>query len=222
MNRHIGIGLLQAAVFIVLSGAVLFGLAGRWDLPFFWAYLASWFVLFVSAIRTVDPDLGSERRRPGPGGTDYFTRWAAGPVMLAHMIVAGLDVGRYHWSDTVRWPLQIAGLAIHTGGFGIVLRAMAVNRFFSPVVRFQSDRGHRVVSAGPYGWVRHPGYLGMIVALPASALALGSWLSMLPALAFSALMLRRAIIEDRFLLEKLEGYHAYAESVRYRLVPGIW
>jgi len=100
--------------------------------------------------------------------------------------------------------------------------AMAVNPFFSPVVRIQSERGHHTITRGPYRFIRHPGYLAMLIALPASALAIGSWLALIPGLTFSGVIARRAAIEDSFLKLNLEGYANYALCVRFRLVPSIW
>jgi protein-S-isoprenylcysteine O-methyltransferase Ste14 len=99
---------------------------------------------------------------------------------------------------------------------------MITNRFFSIAVRIQTDRGHRLVSSGPYRSVRHPGYLGMSVAGPASVLALGSWLALVPALLYALLIVRRAALEDRYLRTELDGYAAFAARVRYRLIPGVW
>ena len=81
---------------------------------------------------------------------------------------------------------------VFAASIALAARAMASNRFFSVAVRVQTDRGHRVVSEGPYALIRHPGYLAMSVAAPASALALGSWWALAPALAYSALIVRRA------------------------------
>jgi len=97
-----------------------------------------------------------------------------------------------------------------------------VNRFFVPVIRIQSDRGHRVVSSGPYAVMRHPGYAGTLLAAPAAALAIGSWGALIPALALSATFLSRAAHEDRFLHANLPGYAEYTGRVRFRLVPGVW
>ncbi len=97
-----------------------------------------------------------------------------------------------------------------------------VNRFFSPVVRIQTEHGYYLVTAGPYAFVRHPGYLGMCIAFPASAVALGSWLALIPAGACAFAALQRAALEDRYLLENLPGYRDYSEAVRYRLLPGLW
>ena len=104
----------------------------------------------------------------------------------------------------------------------LVYRAMHENKFFSSVIRVQTDRGHRVVETGPYSLVRHPGYAGMIAAMPLSGLALGSWLSFGVALVYSAMIVRRVLFEDAFLLQNLDGYPAYARRVTGRLVPRVW
>ena len=96
------------------------------------------------------------------------------------------------------------------------------NTFFSEVVRIQEDRGHLVVTSGPYRVVRHPGYAGNIVAWPCIALALGSWFAVLLSAVIVVLFIVRTAWEDRALQTGLEGYAEYAERVRYRLVPGLW
>jgi protein-S-isoprenylcysteine O-methyltransferase Ste14 len=141
---------------------------------------------------------------------------------IAHWCIAGLDVGRFHWSDSVPLALQIAGLAIFASGLALIIWAMRINRFFSSVIRLQEDRGHQLVTAGPYRWVRHPGYIAASGFCLASGIALGSWLAMLPAVVCIPLLLRRTVAEDSFLKSNLKGYSAYADAVRYRWVPGIW
>lgn len=210
--------LLMAAIF----AALLFGPAGRFDLPFAWAYLAILFAAAFVNLALMDRDLLKERMHPGPGGTDRALRWIAMPLMLAHFLVAGLDVGRFHWSDSVPVGLRVAGLIALAAGMALVLSAVHVNRFFSPVVRIQHERGHRLVTVGPYRWIRHPGYLGALLMTLCGGLALGSWWALAPAAGLAALMLRRAIIEDHFLHNELEGYRDYAATVRYRLLPGVW
>ena len=140
---------------------------------------------------------------------------------MAHWVLAGLDIGRFHWSS-VSSSVQIAGVV----GYGLALSvnfwALQTNRFYSSVVRIQSDRGQVVIDGGPYRFVRHPGYSATLCALFAGGIALGSWLAMLPVLGFAALFLRRTLIEDRLLLAELPGYHGYALRVRHRLVPGVF
>jgi protein-S-isoprenylcysteine O-methyltransferase Ste14 len=127
------------------------------------------------------------------------------PLMLAHWIVAGLDAGRFHWSNSIPFTLQIGGLIGFAVSMGLAFWAMAVNPFFSPLVRIQTERGHRLITEGPYRCVRHPGYLGGIVGFLCSGLALGSWWSLLPMGLLDVLILRRTVLEDRFLRDKLEG-----------------
>ena len=113
-------------------------------------------------------------------------------------------------------------LAIYGMAFSFSMWAMVVNRFFSSVVRLQPERGHRVIDSGPYRFVRHPGYAGMMVAALLGGIVLGSWWSMVPMLAFAAMAIRRLMMEDRFLNAELEGYREYAGRVRSKVLPGLW
>jgi protein-S-isoprenylcysteine O-methyltransferase Ste14 len=205
-----------------LLAATLFASAGRIDLPWFWAVLALHATMLLAGVPFMDPDLRKERVQPGPGGRSRRIRLLALPMLLGHLVVAGLDVGRFGWSGPVPVVVQAIGLAGYAAGMGLSLWAMAANRFFSPVVRIQAERGHRLVSTGPYALLRHPGYTGMIVASLCGGVALGSWWSLLPLAPFVGMFLWRTAMEDRFRHEGLEGYAGYAGRVRYRLVPGLW
>ena len=79
-----------------------------------------------------------------------------------------------------------------------------------------------MVDTGPYRFVRHPGYTGIIVGILGVPLALGSWGAVAPAIGIGLLILRRTMIEDGFLHRNLDGYPTYADNVRYRLLPGVW
>jgi len=202
--------------------AILFISAGRLDLPWFWALIGVYAVLLSAAIRGIDPDLIRERHHPAPGGEDRSLRWRAVPFFLAHFIVAGLDVGRFGWSGPVPLVVHGTGLLFYVSGIALAIRALVVNRFFSPVVRIQEERGHRLITEGPYRFVRHPGYAGMLLSFLGSGLVLGSWWSLLPLIPVVVLILRRTILEDRYLRKHLEGYVGYAERVQFRLLPGVW
>jgi protein-S-isoprenylcysteine O-methyltransferase Ste14 len=212
----------QSVLFFILMAAALFGSAGTIDVPAFWVYLAIYAVVFSASFAILDPGLIRERMRPG-GQKPPRALWLFSLVLFVHWVIAGLDRGRYHWSDAIPLWLQIAGLVALAAGFGLCLWAMRVNRFFSSVIRIQSDRGQTVISTGPYGVVRHPGYTAGIVIIAASGVALGSWAAA-AAVAVTCLpfLLYRAIIEDRVLQADLPGYADYAQRVRWRLVPGIW
>lgn len=210
-------------LFFTLFLAALFGAAGRWDLPMFWAYFAVLFSVMLLSLIGADRDLMKERQRPGPGGKDHALRWLAIAVMVAHFSIAGFDVGRRHWSDTVPLWLQIAALILIAAALGLSKWASLTNRFFSAVVRIQRDRGHRLVDTGPYAHIRHPGYAAAITWFLLSGVALGSWVSAAIAVIFGIpLFLRRLFIEERVLFAELEGYPEYAQRVPYRLIPGIW
>jgi len=117
---------------------------------------------------------------------------------------------------------QVTALTVVAVLLGLITWAMAVNPYFSCAVRLQSERGHHVISHGPYRFVRHPGYAAMLFSVPGSAIALGSYVALVPGVLCSIIILRRTFREDRFLREELPGYPAYMMRVRYRLFPGLW
>jgi len=212
----------QATGVILLAGVALFASAGAVTIASFWIYLAIFAVVIVASFLRLDPGLLRERMRPAgkspPLSLRLFTL-----MLVLHWVVAGLDRGRLHWSDTVPAWLQAVGLAVFAAGYALTLWAMAVNPFFSSVVRIQTDRGQYVVTRGPYAIVRHPGYTAGIAVVVASGIALGSWLSA-AALIISSVpfLLYRTITQDRVLEAELPGYRDYVRRVRWRLCPGVW
>ncbi len=170
----------------------------------------------------VDPELMEERWHPAAERRQLVPLVLIGvPLYIGHLVIAGLDAGRYHWSRT-RPGVQIAALALSAASWALVDWAMVANRFFSSVVRIQAERGHHLVTTGPYRYVRHPGYVGGIVGFLAGPVVLGSWWALAPLAPIVLFVLWRTAAEDRFLCAWLPGYASYAGRVRYRLVPGIW
>jgi protein-S-isoprenylcysteine O-methyltransferase Ste14 len=218
---------MRAVVIIVVFEAILaglfFGCAGRWDLPWFWALIGIHTVCMVANVLVMDPELKKERMALGRrGGNERSMRALIMPFVLLHVVVAALDVGRSGWSGKVGLPVHVAGVVSYCTGLALAVWAMAVNRFFAPVVRLQSERGHHVISGGPYAFIRHPGYLGFLLALVGEAFMLGSYWSLLPVVGAAAVVMRRTSMEDRFLHESLAGYADYARNVRWRLAPAVW
>ena len=209
-------------LFIAVLAGSLLALTGTPRDPWLWAYIGAWVVAFVGLVSSADDDLMRERFHPPEAGADKIALRVIRALAFATMIVGALDVGRWHLTPTIAAPLRIAGLLGMIAGCALIAASMRANRFFSAVVRIQRDRGHRVISSGPYARIRHPGYAGMIFGVPLSALALGSWLGVGLALTYAALIVRRVAFEDGFLQRNLEGYREYASIVRYRLVPGAW
>lgn len=203
-------------------GAVLFAAAGRMDLPWFWAVLAVHATAMAAGLSAIDPDLLRERVKPGPGARGPNMRIVALPMILAHLVVAGLDVGRFGWTGPLPAGVQAGALVSYAAGLALAFWAVRTNRFFSSVVRIQTDRGHEVVSSGPYARLRHPGYTGVMVATLSGGVALGSLWSLVPLAPLLALFLWRTLIEDRMLRLELPGYADYARRVRTRLIPGLW
>jgi len=213
---------LRAIALLIAAAAALFGSAGSLAIPTFWLYWAILAAVFVAAFAWLDRGLLQERMRPGGRPTPLGLR-VSNVVLLTHWVIAGLDRGRLHWTDSVPLWLQAFGMFVIVAGYGLVFWAMLVNRFFSSVVRIQSDRGQQVVTNGPYAFVRHPGYSAGILILAASGVALGSWLAAaFLVVASFPFLFYRVINEDRVLRTRLDGYADYAHRVRWRLVPGIW
>ena len=137
------------------------------------------------------------------------------------VIVAGLD-HRFGWSPVFPLWLIVLGFFLISLGYALAVWALVENRFFSSVVRIQTDRGHVVCDSSPYRIVRHPGYAGNILPLLGIVLALGSLWTLIPAAVALVIAVIRTALEDRTLQEELPGYQEYARRVRYRLFPGIY
>jgi protein-S-isoprenylcysteine O-methyltransferase Ste14 len=213
---------LKSGLFVVAAAAALFAAAGTVAIASFWAYLAILAVVMIVSFVALDPDLLHERMRPG-GRKSPLSLTIFSLFLFMHWIVAGLDRGRFHWSDDVPGWLQGVCLFTVAAGYALALWAMRVNRFFSSVIRIQTDRGQRVVTTRPYAFVRHPGYTAGILIIVASGPALGSWLAAALLVTFSLpFLLYRTMTEDRILQADLVGYLDYTTRVRWRLLPGIW
>jgi protein-S-isoprenylcysteine O-methyltransferase Ste14 len=136
-------------------------------------------------------------------------------------LVAGLNA-LYAWSPLFSLPVKIALLVLILAGYVLGSYAFIENAFFSAEVRLQADRGHQVVSSGPYRWIRHPGYAGSLLTTLVIPLFLDSLWALLPAVFSIILLVIRTNLEDKALTDELEGYGDYTKRVRYRLVPGVW
>jgi protein-S-isoprenylcysteine O-methyltransferase Ste14 len=132
-----------------------------------------------------------------------------------------LDVGRFGWSS-VPAAVQIAGFLASGGALALVGWTLLSNPYASTAVRIQSERGQTVITTGPYAFVRHPMYLAVLLFLLGSGPALGSWWSEIAMLPILPVFVRRTLFEDRMLHDELPGYAAYAQQVRFRVLPGIF
>lgn len=213
---------------LAVMGVLLFGAAGTVMWPAAWCFLIElgalglWLGLWLAR---VDPALLAERlgslvqKQQKPW--DRVFMLCAAIIWCAWLVLIALDARRFHWSTM---PRSLAAL----GSLGILVSIVVTrfvfraNTYASPVVKLQSERGHKVADTGPYAYVRHPMYAGAIPFLAGTPLLLGSWWGFACMPFVVAALAVRAVLEERMLIEQLDGYAAYAARVRYRLIPGIW
>jgi protein-S-isoprenylcysteine O-methyltransferase Ste14 len=210
---------------LAITSVCLFGSSGRLDWPNAWVLLGLNFAASVasSALISRNPALLAERRNV-KAGKSWDKPIVAVVVLLgpvATWVTAGLEA-RFRWSDGIPHSAFVAGVVIAVFSAALIAWAMHSNQFFSSVVRIQKDRGHVVVTSGPYRFVRHPGYAGMAAFTLATPLILNSRLAFVPAVFTAGVTGLRTVLEDRTLHNELEGYADYAREVRYRLAPPIW
>jgi protein-S-isoprenylcysteine O-methyltransferase Ste14 len=191
-----------------------------------WIFLAVQAAAYTASalfILRVNPVIFRARSRfqPGTKAWDKILLAVTLPAMVAILPLAALDAGRFHWSQISLWVVAV-GYALTLGGVAIAAWAQAVNPYFEPGVRIQSERHQHVIDTGPYRWVRHPGYSSALMLFFGMALALGSLWALIPAAFASAILVVRTVLEDRLLHAELPGYLGYARRVRWRLFPGFW
>jgi len=217
--------LVQVFGMVVVYALILFVPAGtlRWWNA--WVYLG----LFVGAVLTAGlyvarkhPEIVNERGRPSEKTEPFDKVFAAltVPLGLGAFVVAGLD-HRFDWSTVPMW-MQIAGFVGLLPSVFMPYWVMAANAYAATTVRVEVDRGHHVITDGPYGYVRHPMYIAVIIGCLCDPLAFGSWWMAIPTILLALLFVWRTANEDRVLMEELPGYQAYAKQTRYRLIRGIW
>ena len=134
----------------VVVGATTMALAGQWTSPYLWGFTIGISAIFLYAsVSVLDDELARERFRPPSAGADAVAlRWIRVSAVAA-FVMAPLDGGRLHWGPVVPEIIRSFGLGLSLVGFWLVVDAMKTNRYFSPVIRIQDERGHRVVDQGP-------------------------------------------------------------------------
>jgi protein-S-isoprenylcysteine O-methyltransferase Ste14 len=211
---------------IIIMGIALFWSAGRIDWWAAWAVLGAtlaWTIGTAIILVRINSDLIAERLGPRKGGKSWDTALLGvlGITQLVRYIVAGLDQ-RFSWSGGFPVTAQVIAFLLCILGYALFLWAIAHNAYFSQVVRIQPERGHTVVSDGPYHYVRHPAYSGATLYELAVPVLLDSWWALIPSALGALLLILRTALEDRTLQAELSGYAEYARQVRYRLLPSVW
>ncbi len=205
---------------------IIFISAGRINYWQGWVYAAAGVLMTViglSLLRT-DPELMDERSKPGQGVKKWDKQIVAisAVVLIIMYITAGLDSGRFKWSPDFHWSFYLAGLVLTVAGQLLFIIAQQQNKFFSSLVRIQTDRGHTVVHTGLYKAVRHPAYLGNLIQDIGFPLLFGSLWSIIPVFISILFLLVRTYLEDRTLINELTGYREYTNKTRYKIIPYIW
>lgn len=214
-------GLIQLLLFPV----VLFLVAGTLAWPAAWVFLILFYGFVIVTVRLLsrhNPALLEERMsvfKPNPKRDTMFLLVCA--VSIVWLVVMPLDAVRFHWSQIPFW-LQVVGALVLVGSFAFMYLAFRENAYLTPTVRIQEERGHAVVSTGPYRYVRHPMYTGFHLFFIGLPLLLGSAFGLVFALVVIGLFVRRAVLEERLLREDLPGYDAYMLQVTSRFIPYVW
>jgi protein-S-isoprenylcysteine O-methyltransferase Ste14 len=204
---------------------LLFKSAGTLDYWQAWTFLAVYFAASFAItlyLLKTDPALLQRRMRGGP----FAEKQAAQKIIMSLMslgffcliVVSGLD-RRFGWSQMPPW-LVLTGDALVALGYLAIAFVFRENSFAAATIELAADQ--KVISTGPYAWVRHPMYAAGLVLLAGIPLALGSWWGLLVIVAIMPGLIWRLIDEERFLKLNLPGYAAYQGKVRYRLIPRVW
>ena len=217
--------IVQVLGFLVVFGAILFSIAGRLDWWEAWIFLTIYLIgILANGIWTIrhNPEMINERGRMGKNAKSwdkvigvFYTIFLVGII-----VVAGLDA-RFAWSSAPLWVKILGGIGFSLS-LALTFWVMTANTFLSTFVRIQDDRGHYTVTRGPYRFVRHPMYVGILFMSWGIPLLLGSWWAVIPGALIMVLFVIRTALEDRTLQAELPGYQDYVQKVRYRLIPGVW
>jgi len=213
---------------LILHVTIFFISAGRLDLYQAWFFFSVVFVyslLNIVALAKFSPELLKQRlliKREGSKLWDeVLMRVCNITLMFVLPFVAGLDVGRFHWSSPSVYYVPL-GLVLYLGGGFLTTRTMIENPHFETTVRIQEERSHRVITTGPYQIVRHPGYLGGILSAVSFPFMIGSIYAFIPVGVYVFLMIIRTGLEDNTLQKELNGYLEYTKQTGYKLFPWIW
>lgn len=226
INRSGITGLAVTFILILLTIPILFFSAGTWGWLGAWVYVGlalAYQVVYLLVLTHVNPAMLNERGKFAKSGTkgfdrDYFIMYL--PITIGGLVLIALD-RRYGWTTVPFWA-HLVGVALLLVSFVPGLWALMVNPYFECTVRIQKDRGQTVIKNGPYRFIRHPGYLGLVLSLAAVPLILGSWWGFVPYGFMILVVITRTALEDKTLQKELPGYREYTAETRYRLIPFIW
>jgi protein-S-isoprenylcysteine O-methyltransferase Ste14 len=215
-------GLLWLLIALATSLFVPAWTSGYWQAWVFLVVFSASALAITAYLLRKDPKLLERRVRGGPFAEkemgQKITQFVASIVFVAVFVLSALD-HRFHWS-TVAPRVVLTGDALVAVGLLVVFLVFRENTFASATIAVDADQ--KVVSTGPYALVRHPMYVGGIIMLVGTPLALGSLWGLFAIVPITLAIVWRLLDEERFLAKNLPGYAEYRETVRYRLVPFLW
>ncbi len=228
MKVNLGLLVVQIVFLFAVFAGILFVAAGTVAWAAAWVFLILFFGFTITLSAWLvrnNPALLTERM----GGNiqkqqekwDQILIGIVTVVFIVWLLIMPLDAMRFHWSQMPA-VLQVVGAVLPICSFPLFFAVFRENSYLSPVVRVQEERGHSVITTGPYHYVRHPMYAAVIPWMVGISLLLGSWLGLLFGIVLLLLIARRAVMEESTLRQELQGYDAYMQQVKYRLIPYVW
>lgn len=215
--------------FLAAFGLLTIWLGGDWKWIEGWIFIVLfWIACVVTSVRMYfrDPGLFKERFsspvQKEQKSWDKIAIWLVILTYVLWLVIAPLDARRYGWSPQFPFWLKTFGFVEAAVGFWFFYETFRENTFAAPVVKIQQERKQHVISTGVYGFVRHPLYLGAILYVTGGSILMGSLYGLLAGLLFSSVLAARSVGEESMLRAELAGYEAYAQRVRWRLLPYIF
>jgi protein-S-isoprenylcysteine O-methyltransferase Ste14 len=222
----IALQLLGSAIFSpIFFGVLLFWPAGTFDYWQAWVFIAVFTVaaMVPTVLLAVKyPDAFRRRVRSGPFAETRMVQKLINvgifSMVIAVTVVSALD-HRFGWS-AVPTLVVLLGNVLVAVGIWIAELVIMQNNYAAATITVEAEQP--VVSTGLYGIVRHPMYVGALINMIGTPLALGSYWGLLGVLPGVLIFAARITDEEKALREELDGYGDYTEKVHYRLVPGVW
>jgi len=217
---------MKVIIGIVVLLLLLFGSAGTIYWIEAWILIIIYFIYVMGSffwLKKNNPELlkGRTSRRNEGKWWDKIILTIYTILLMFMLVICGIDAVRFHWSN-LPLILKIIGFIGYIPSVIIIFLTIKENAYLSEVVRIQKDRSQQVVKTGPYKYVRHPMYSGIILMILFTPFALGSFIALIFSGLIIILFIIRTYLEDKTLQNELPGYKEYIKKVRYRLVPGLW
>lgn len=204
----------------IVLGVVLFLPAGSlrfWQAWIYWSGFSALTLFIAICFLKKSPELLSRRMQHKEKETTKKPPAFLNLFFLC-FVIPGLDF-RFHWSAVPIW-LVISANAIVFLGYIFIVLVFKENSYAATIIQVEKEQ--RVITTGPYAIVRHPMYLGLLLLILFTPLALGSYWAVIPALLSIPMNVFRILGEEEVLLRDLAGYKDYCLKTRYRLIPLIW